>query len=211
MWILTNPHHFLTMYTWDVFSVNANQMQQSSNNIRRCLNHVFQLEKKKNYRVENISRANCSLVLRHEGTCSKMRWAILWTGKRERGATLHKVSNPCLDDHQFKQEEIESVGELSEVWSQIVLKCLSLDRIGWPDILWSVNKLARSVPKWTHACDRRLARLISYIHHTNEFRQYGHVGTRHSIVDWVCPRRRFCRRSWGLEINLRRCLVYFWK
>ena len=42
--------------------------------------------------------------------------------------------------------------------------------------LWSVNKLARSVPKWTQACDRRLARLISYIHHTNEFRQHCHVG-----------------------------------
>ena len=32
-------------------------------------------------------------------------------------------SNPCLDDNQFKQEELESVGELSEVCSQIVLKC----------------------------------------------------------------------------------------
>ena len=33
----------------------------------------------------------------------------------------YKVSNPCLDDHQLKQEELESVGELSEVCSQIVL------------------------------------------------------------------------------------------
>ena len=32
--------------------------------------------------------------------------------------------------------------------------------------LWSVNKLARAVTKWTGACDRRLALLISYIHHT---------------------------------------------
>ena len=31
---------------------------------------------------------------------------------------LYKVSSPCLDDHQFKQEELESVGELSEVCSQ---------------------------------------------------------------------------------------------
>ena len=42
---------------------------------------------------------------------------------------LCKVSNPCLDDHQFKQEELESVGELSEVCSQIVLKCLYVARI----------------------------------------------------------------------------------
>ena len=72
---------------------------------------------------------------------------------------------PCLDDHQFKQEELESVGELSEVCSQIVLKCVYLARIGRLDTLWSVNKLARSVTKWTQACDRRLARLISHSSH----------------------------------------------
>ena len=89
---------------------------------------------------------------------------------------LYKVSSPLLDDCQFKQEELESCGELSNVCSEIVLKCLYLARIGRPDILWSVNKLARSVTKWTQACDRRLARLISYIHHTNDFRQCCRVG-----------------------------------
>ena len=36
---------------------------------------------------------------------------------------LHKVATPCLDNHQFKEEEMGSVGELSKVCSQIVLKC----------------------------------------------------------------------------------------
>ena len=58
------------------------------------------------------------------------------------------------------------VGELSSTCSQIVLKCLYLARIGRPDILWSVNKLARSITKWTKDCDKRLCPLISYIHHT---------------------------------------------
>ena len=39
-----------------------------------------------------------------------------------------------------------------------------------------MNKLARSITKWTKACDKRLNRLISYIHHTCEYRQYCHVG-----------------------------------
>ena len=69
---------------------------------------------------------------------------------------LYKVSTPCIDDHHFKEEEMKSVGELSHVCSQIVLKCLYLARIGRPDILWSVNKLARSITKWTKACDKRL-------------------------------------------------------
>ena len=89
---------------------------------------------------------------------------------------LYKVSTPCIDDHHFKEEETKSVGELSSTCSQIVLKCLYLARIGPPDILWSVNKLARSITKWTKACDKRLNRLISCIHHTCEYEQYCHVG-----------------------------------
>ena len=78
-----------------------------------------------------------------------------------------------MDDHQFKEEENESVGELPTVCSQIVLY---LARFGRPDTLWSVNKFARAVTKWTKACDKSLARLISYIHHTSEYRQYCSVG-----------------------------------
>ena len=89
---------------------------------------------------------------------------------------LYKVSTLCIDDHHFKEDEMKSVGELSQVCSQIVLKCLYLARIGRPDILWSVNRLARSITKWTKACDKRLNRLISYIHHTCEYKQYCHVG-----------------------------------
>ena len=82
---------------------------------------------------------------------------------------LYKVSTSCIDDHHFKEEEeLKSVGELPKVCSQIVLKCLYLARIGRPDILWSVNKL---ITKWTKACDKRLNRLISYIHHTCEYKQ----------------------------------------
>ena len=39
-----------------------------------------------------------------------------------------------------------------------------------------MNKLARAITKWTRACDKRLARLISYIHHTCEVRQFCHMG-----------------------------------
>ena len=47
---------------------------------------------------------------------------------------LFKVATPCIDDHQFKEEEIGSVGELSKVCAQIVLKYPYLARIGRPDI-----------------------------------------------------------------------------
>ena len=52
---------------------------------------------------------------------------------------LYKVSHPCLDDHQCKQEELESVVELSEVCSQIVLSCLYLTRIGRLDNFYGLS------------------------------------------------------------------------
>ena len=78
-----------------------------------------------------------------------------------------------MDDHQFEEEENESVGELSTVCSQIVLKGLYLARVGRLDILWSV--------------DKRLARLISYIHHTSEYRQYCYVDST-TMQTWIVSR-----------------------
>ena len=89
---------------------------------------------------------------------------------------FYAVPSPCLNDHHFKEEELESVGEVSKVCSQLFFKCLYLARIGRADIPWSVNKLARSVSNWTGACDKRVARLLSYIHHTSDYRQHCHVG-----------------------------------
>ena len=40
----------------------------------------------------------------------------------------------------------------------------------------SKQNCARAVTKWTKACDKRLNRLISYVHHTCEYKQYSHVG-----------------------------------
>ena len=98
---------------------------------------------------------------------------------------LYKVTTTCIDDHHFKEEEMKSVGELSNVCSQMVLKCMYLALIGWPDTPWSVNKLARSVTKWTKACDKRLNRLISYNHHTCEYKQYCHVdGSECNGIAW---------------------------
>ena len=88
---------------------------------------------------------------------------------------LYKVSTPCIDDNHL-EEEMKSVGELSQGCSHIVLKSLYLARIGRPDILWSVNKLARSITKWTKACDKRVNRLMFYIHHTYAYKKYCYVG-----------------------------------
>ena len=63
---------------------------------------------------------------------------------------LHKVATLGSDDHQFKEEGMGSVGELSKVCPQIVMKCLYLARIGRLDILWSVNKACSCGRGWAH-------------------------------------------------------------
>ena len=65
---------------------------------------------------------------------------------------------------------------MSDVCSQILLECLYLASTGRHDILWSANELARANTKWTRACDKRPARLISYIHFTSEYKKCCHVG-----------------------------------
>ena len=115
-----------------------------------CVDHVnlryTQRECEPNKKIERFSKMFESLIsartTEKEPGCEKLHAkTVAWPCKMEGHA------QKCVE-HQFKQEELESVGELSQVCSQIVLKCLYLER---PDILWSVNKLARSVTKW-HSC-----------------------------------------------------------
>ena len=89
---------------------------------------------------------------------------------------LYKVSSPCLMIIISRTRNLNQLENCLKYAHKIVFKCLYLARIGGPDILWSVNKLARSVTKRTGACDKRLARLISYVHQTSDCREYCHVG-----------------------------------
>ena len=107
---------------------------------------------------------------------------------------LCKVSTLCIDDHHFNEEELKSVGEVSQVCSQIVLKCLYLARIG----IWSVNKFARSITILTKACDKRLSRLISFIIHviTNKIVMWE---TLQNNVGWDCFKTPILQEIWRTQ------------
>ena len=91
-------------------------------------------------------------------------------------------------------------------------QCLYLTRIGRPDILWSLNKLARAVTKLTRACDKRLARLI-LLHTPHEWVQTILSCGKNCTTMQVgtVSRLWFCRRPWRLEVNIRRNSVHFRK
>ena len=57
-------------------------------------------------------------------------WSDIANWRTKKTQQLYNVATPWLDDHQFKEEELRSVGESSKVCSQIFMKCMYLARIG---------------------------------------------------------------------------------
>ena len=169
-----NQHLSWITKTWAALKDNAKQAKILWTITEPCSNREFPRVELKSFHTLKI------LVLLRGPTIWKVMRRNVWNEYCELAnrttQQLYTVSTPCIDDHHFQEEELKSVGELSQVCSQMVLKCLYLARIGRPDILWSVNKLARSITKWTKSCDKRLNPSISDIHHTCEYKQCCYVG-----------------------------------
>ena len=51
------------------------------------------------------------------------------------------------------------------------------------DVMWAVNMLAMEVARWSAACDHRLHRLISFMHHSHDWAQICKVGDSPSNCD----------------------------
>ena len=110
-----------------------------------------------------------------EGHGQKMRWATLWTSKQESGAKVQSFK-PL-----FGWSSIQAGGTRIS-WRNVrslLTNCLEMPVHGTNWTTWhsvAGQQACEISHKWTQARDRRSARLISYIHHTNDFRQFCHVG-----------------------------------
>ena len=145
-------------------------------NTEKCSNHESLPEQLRSNRAGRNRRRKLSLAI--------VTWKVLLK------SALKGIVNWRIER---QSSCLETVGELSKTCFQIVLKCRKVARIGRRDILWYVHKLARAVTKWTRACDKRQARLISYIQHTSDYRQYRHVGIYGAALSiGIVPRLRPC-------------------
>ena len=159
------PHHFLTMYFWAALKENVRSARILWIITAVCSNQGFLPGLQKNCQKQKPRGNLMPKRYLHGPVTWKVMRRNVWTDcelAKKTTEQLYKVATPCMDDHQFREEENGSVGELSTVCSHTVLKCLFLARIGRLDIVWSVNK--------------RLTRLISYIHHTCDYSQYCYAG-----------------------------------
>jgi hypothetical protein len=81
---------------------------------------------------------------------------------------LKKVDTPFLDEG--KEDDSEAGGDLRPYASKVLMKVLFWARMCRYDLLRAVCGLARKVTQWTFGCDKRLHRLMCYIHHSYEVR-----------------------------------------
>ena len=127
-----------------------------------------------NWKITMLGKsAYLFVVVWHGRSCQEMCGTILWVGKQDDSTTLQKYQLHALTTIISKKKKNWNLWENCQKYAlKLFWICLYLARIGRPDILWSVNKFARSITKWTNACDKRLSRLISYIHHTCDYKQY---------------------------------------
>ena len=167
--IWENQHVSLIMYSKTMWNKQRYSWQLQNNvwiqNFRRS-----------NWKITMLGKSEYFfMVLWHGRSCREMCGTILWVGEQNDSRTLQSIYSMHWRP-SFQRRRIEIRGRIIKSMLSKFLKCLYLARFGRLDILWSVNKLARSITKWTKACDKRLNRLISYIHHTCDYKQYCHVG-----------------------------------
>ena len=119
--IWENQHLSLIMYTWAALKDNVIKRKDIVDNYRAMFEsrisagRIEKLPYSENFRISSWSYDM-------EGHAQKCVERFCESANKTT-QQLYKVSTPCTDDHHFKEEEMKSVGELSQVCSQIVKHC----------------------------------------------------------------------------------------
>ena len=133
--------------------------------------------------VAKTSRANCRW---HGRTCSKNALSdiVNWQTKKWSNCTKSQV----LDEHQFNQEELESVGELSEV---CLTNCLEMLVFGTNGTTWH-SMVGQQACKSSHKMDSGMRQTIDKTDFSHSlqirFRQRCHVGITAQHCGLVCSK-----------------------
>ena len=74
-------------------------------------------------------------------------------------------------------------GRLKSIAAKVLMKLFYAARLARFDLLRAIANLARYVTKWRPEHDRRLHRLMCYVHSTLSYRQTGWVGDEMSAAN----------------------------
>ena len=103
---------------------------------------------------------------------------------KETLSSLKPVATPSISDDQLVPADFTSKGVLQAHASSVVLKIFFQSRRSRPETMWATNSLARKVTKWDVACDKRLRRLVAFLHHTGDRTLRCFVGNSLTNVLW---------------------------
>merc|ERR1712051_1014879 len=95
--------------------------------------------------------------------------------KVKNGEANHRKGKKKLCEHMASEAPQEQ-GRLATIAAKVIMKVFYAARVARYDLLRAIGGLARHITKWTPECDRRLERLMNYVHSTLEYRQVGWVG-----------------------------------
>ena len=213
MWMLVNPHHFLTMCIWDVLNVNAKRMKSLLKSIRRWLNHVFAGVAEKLTGCEKPHAKTVAWSYDMEGHTKKCVAIFCELANRKTERNYQKSQVFAWMIIISRKRNFESVGEF---FKSMLTNCLDMLVPGTTWTTWHLV-VSEEVCKISYKNGLR--------HASNEKQCWYFLCSSHewrsSILSWgkhgtalqigFVPRLRLRWRPGGLEINLGASLLYLRK
>ena len=102
----------------------------------------------------------------HSGMLQQVPWDDRWKGFQESSDALSwGIYTLPLDDYDVQ-------GALQHCAEKLIMKAYIdwLARLNRPDVLRALNELSRRITKWSRNDDRKLHRVMAYLHFTKRFR-----------------------------------------
>ena len=96
---------------------------------------------------------------------------------------IKPAATPFLPEGSILEQDEVSRGELAPHACKILMKALWLGRLARPDIVKPINDLATKVQSWTRGEDKKLLRLIQYIHATPHYRLAGSINDKEEDLE----------------------------
>ena len=192
--------------------LSSETMWNKQRNCWQSQNHVwiqkFPQEQLKNHHVRKICVSLRGLMTWKDMPRNVWKDIVSWRTKRLNNST--KYQHRALTTIHFK-EELKSVGELSKVCSQIVLKCWLKLGTYWKT--W-YSMVSEQICTSVHKMDQSLWQTIisfDFLHSSCMWIQTVLSCGKHCTAMQIAivSRLRFCRRCWGFRIYLRWNIVHF--
>ena len=98
------------------------------------------------------------------------------------GCVLKPATTPYVPEGSLVDSDFEVRGEMASDASKVLMKILWAARLARPDIQRAITELTRRIVVWSRADDRRLHRLMCYLHGTPHFVLKGFINDDPSVL-----------------------------